>query len=161
MYSEAIYCQVPPKKKAIYYCNRALVNIKIENFAIALFGNFIVWNILDAKDSIKNDPTFVKAYYRRGSANLALGHLDLAVKDFKQVCKMLPNDKDAREKYEVTLKEFKLREFAKCLGYDDQKVEVKVEDIIVEDSYAGPRLDDGVQGITKEWVVSMMDFLKN
>jgi len=23
MYSEAIHCKVPPKKKAIYYCNRA------------------------------------------------------------------------------------------------------------------------------------------
>jgi len=64
MYSEAIYCTVPPKKKAIYYCNRALVNIKLENYAIALF---------DSKDSIKYDPTYVKAYYRRGSAYVALG----------------------------------------------------------------------------------------
>lgn len=39
MYTEALFCKVPPKKKAIYYCNRALVNIKQENFAIALFGN--------------------------------------------------------------------------------------------------------------------------
>jgi hypothetical protein len=38
MYSEAIFCKVPPKKKAIYYCNRALVNIKLENYAVALFG---------------------------------------------------------------------------------------------------------------------------
>jgi tetratricopeptide (TPR) repeat protein len=38
MYSEAIFCKVPKKKKAIYYCNRALVNIKLENYAIALFG---------------------------------------------------------------------------------------------------------------------------
>jgi hypothetical protein len=37
-YSEAIYCKVPPKKKAVYYCNRALVNMKCENYAIALFG---------------------------------------------------------------------------------------------------------------------------
>ncbi len=38
MYSEAIFCKVPPKKLAIYYCNRAFVNIKCENYAIALFG---------------------------------------------------------------------------------------------------------------------------
>ena len=38
MYSEAIFCKVPRKKKAIYYCNRSLVNLKLENYAIALFG---------------------------------------------------------------------------------------------------------------------------
>jgi len=54
---------VPPKKKAVYYCNRALVSIKTENFALALF---------DAKDAIKCDETNVKAYYRQGSAHLAL-----------------------------------------------------------------------------------------
>lgn len=46
MYSEAIYCKVPAKKKAIYYCNRALVNMKLENYAIALFGKpylFIIY----------------------------------------------------------------------------------------------------------------------
>ena len=62
-YSEAIYCKVPPKQKAIFYCNRALVSIKTENYALALF---------DAEDAIKCDEMYVKAYYRRGSAHLAL-----------------------------------------------------------------------------------------
>ena len=62
-YSEAIFCNVPPKKKAIYYSNRALVSIKTENYALALY---------DAKDAIKLDPTYIKAYYRQGSAHLAL-----------------------------------------------------------------------------------------
>ena len=39
-YSEAIYCDAPNDKKAIYYNNRALVNLKMENYAIALFGRF-------------------------------------------------------------------------------------------------------------------------
>lgn len=38
MYSEAIFCKVPKKNKAVYYANRAFVNIKLENYAIALFG---------------------------------------------------------------------------------------------------------------------------
>lgn len=87
MYSEAIFCKVSKKKKAVYYCNRALVNLKLENYAIALF---------DSKDAIKCDETYVKAYYRRGTAYVALNQLDLAIKDFKQVCKMMPSDKDAR-----------------------------------------------------------------
>jgi len=46
----------------------------------------LIKNILDAKDSINCDETYPKAYYRRGSAYVALGQLDLAVKDFKKVC---------------------------------------------------------------------------
>lgn len=32
--------------KAVYYCNRALVNIKLENYAVALYGiiEYIVFN---------------------------------------------------------------------------------------------------------------------
>jgi serine/threonine-protein phosphatase 5 len=69
-YSEAIFCNVPPQKKAIYYCNRALVSIKTENYALAL---------VDSKDAIDLDPKNVKAYYRLGSANLALNKFDLAI----------------------------------------------------------------------------------
>lgn len=43
-YSEAIFCKVSKKQKAIYYCNRALVNIKLENYAIALFGKLLFEN---------------------------------------------------------------------------------------------------------------------
>ncbi len=76
-YSEAIFCKVPKKQKAVYYANRAFVNIKLENYAIALF---------DANESISSDPTYSKGYYRRGSANVALNHMADAVKDFKKVC---------------------------------------------------------------------------
>jgi hypothetical protein len=59
----------------------------------------------------------------------------------------MPSDKDAREKYESTMKEYKYRELAKCIGYDDQKVTIKIEDIVIEASYNGPRLDNGVDDI--------------
>ena len=42
LYSEAIFCKVPKKQKAIYYANRAFVNIKLENYAIALFGKIFI-----------------------------------------------------------------------------------------------------------------------
>ena len=78
-YSEAIFCNVPLNKKAIYYCNRSLVSIKLENYALALY---------DANDAIKCDECYFKAYYRRGSAHLAMNQYDKAIGDFKQVCKM-------------------------------------------------------------------------
>ena len=70
-----------------------------------------------------------------------MNQLDLAVKDFRTVCKLEPQNKDARSKYEITLKEHKLRELVKCLGYDNTKVEVNVEDMQVESTYVGPRLE--------------------
>jgi hypothetical protein len=60
----------------------------------------------------------------------------------------------------MTMKEFKLREFAKCIGYDDKKVEINTEDIVVESSYTGPKLDDADE-INAEWVVKMMDYFKS
>ena len=114
-------------------------------------------NILDANDSIKCDETYPKAYYRRASANAALNHLDLAVKDFKKVCQLLPNDKDARDKYQMTMKEHKAREFAKCIEKDDIRVVVNVDDMVVEASYDGPRLDK-IEELTPQWVVEMMGY---
>jgi len=58
------------------------------------------------------------------------------------------------------LKEHKLREFAKCLGYDNTKIEINVEDMTVEDSYAGPRLDNGIEELNLEWVISLLDYMK-
>jgi serine/threonine-protein phosphatase 5 len=46
--------------------------------------------LFDAKDAIKQDPTNVKAYYRLGSANLAMGKYEIAIEQFKTVCKMQP-----------------------------------------------------------------------
>lgn len=55
------------------------MHIKREDYALSLF---------DANAAIKADDMYVKAYYRRGSAHLALNQLDLALRDFRNVCKM-------------------------------------------------------------------------
>ena len=54
---------------------------------------------LDACEAIKFDEKNVKGYYRRGQAQAALNQMQKAVESFKTVCKMQPNNKDAREKY--------------------------------------------------------------
>mmetsp|Transcript_8651 Transcript_8651/g.13417 ORF Transcript_8651/g.13417 Transcript_8651/m.13417 type:complete len:211 (+) Transcript_8651:659-1291(+) len=69
---------------------------------------------------------------------------------------MEPKNKDAREKYDNTLKEFKEREFQKCLGYEDQRVNVNVDNIMVESSYDGPRLEKSTDEIDSDWVVKLM-----
>jgi serine/threonine-protein phosphatase 5 len=57
--------------------------------------------LLDATEAIKADPTFTKAYYRRGSAYIALSHFDDAIKDLKKAVKMCPSDKEAKLKLEL------------------------------------------------------------
>ena len=72
------------------YSNRAMAHIKAESYGLA---------ISDAEAAIALDPTYIKAYYRRASANYALGKYKLALRDFKAVCKLRPRDKDARSKF--------------------------------------------------------------
>ena len=59
----------------------------------------------------------------------------------KQFLQVEPQNKDAREKYQITLKEHKEREFAKCIQTEDERIIVNLEDIVVEEGYFGPRLD--------------------
>ena len=61
----------------IYFCNRAIANIKLESFGGAL---------ADANKAIELDPKFIKAYYRRGIALMSLQRFSEAVKDLKKVC---------------------------------------------------------------------------
>jgi hypothetical protein len=57
------------------------------------------------------------------------------------------------------MKEHKEREFAKCIMVEDARIEVKLEDIVVEESYQGPRLESA-EAINAEWVEAMMEYMK-
>lgn len=74
---------------------------------------------------------------------------------------MQPKNKDAREKYQEVMKEHRLREFQKCLGYGDSTVDIKIEDIEVESGYAGPRFEKSTDEISEEWVKSLMQWQKD
>ena len=69
---------------------------------------------------------------------------------------MQPNNKDARNKYEETLKEHRLRQFQSCLGYDDSRVDINIDDIVVDPSYDGPRFEKSVDEINEEWVKNLI-----
>ena len=87
LYSEAL--EYAPTS-AIILSNRAQAYIKVENYGLAMN---------DATAALEFDPSYVKAYYRRGSAQFALGHYKDARKDFRKVCTVKPKDKDARAKF--------------------------------------------------------------
>jgi len=142
-YSEAI--EIAPN--AIFYSNRAQALIKLESFGLA---------IMDANEAIKCDPNYLKAYYRRGSANFALGKPKAALKDFRAVAAIAPKDKGALEKMKACQKEVRREAFENAIEKgESEKQSYNFDSMVVEASYDGPHLDDGP--VTMAFVEEMME----
>ena len=62
----------------MYYANRSIANLRLENFGYALN---------DVSKAIEIDKFYTKAYYRRAAAFMSLGKYKLALKDFEYVSK--------------------------------------------------------------------------
>jgi tetratricopeptide (TPR) repeat protein len=117
----------------IILSNRAQAYIKVESYGLAMS---------DATSALKSDPNYAKAYYRRGSAQFALGHLKDARKDFRKVCQLNPKSKDARAKLKACEKSIRQDLFLKAIEsektaplsatYDPNSI------VISPDSYDGP-----------------------
>ncbi|KAL1932684.1 hypothetical protein VTP01DRAFT_8362 [Rhizomucor pusillus] len=141
---------------AAYYTNRAFCHLKLESYGYA---------IADADAALKIDPSLVKANYRRASANMALGKFKDALKDLKVVCKKAPGDKDAKQKLDECQKIVKRIEFEKAIEHDDRTPSVAdsldPDDLTVEASYDGPKIDDSTKQITKEFVQQMIQRFKD
>lgn len=54
----------------------------------------------DCNTSLKLDPTFVKAYHRRGTARFHTGKMEQALDDFKKVLSIEPHNKAALQEFE-------------------------------------------------------------
>jgi tetratricopeptide (TPR) repeat protein len=91
---------------AVILSNRAQAYINVENYGLA---------IADASAALESDPNYAKAYYRRGSAQFALGHLKDAKKDFRKVCQLQPKSKDARAKFQACEKAIREEAFRKAI----------------------------------------------
>lgn len=131
---------------AVFYANRAMAMIKLESYGSA---------ILDANSAISLDPAYIKGYYRRGSANFALGKFKEARKDFRTVCKLKPKDADAKKKLAACEKAVKAQLFQDAIE-SEQTVplaqKLNVDEIVVESSYDGPHLEysetaDGIETV--------------
>ncbi|CAG5130523.1 unnamed protein product [Candidula unifasciata] len=149
-YSEAI--KLNPFVAA-YYGNRSFAYLRTECFGYALS---------DASKALALDKNYLKAYYRRASANMALGKFKLALKDFEAVTKARPNDKDARMKYDECNKICKRLAFEKAIASDDGKCvadSIDINSLVIEASYDGPHLQDGK--VTKEFVDDLLEAYKD
>jgi serine/threonine-protein phosphatase 5 len=147
-YSEALDLLGEENPNAIILSNRAQAYIKVENYGLA---------IADATLAIKTDPTYPKAYYRRGTAEFALNKPKQARKDFKMVCKLRPKDKDARMRYAECEKMVKEAAFAAAIQSAQTAPlsdSYEPNDIVINSGYDGPHPSGG------DTCLSMDDFEK-
>lgn len=152
MYEAAL--QVDPAS-AILYANLSLVNFKLENYGFAQSSTLYS----DASKAIELDPRYVKAYYRRGSALFALCKYKEAIRDLKAVCKIVPDDIDAKRKLQLAQKELRSIQFAESIETDRTLPALNSDSMVVPETYTGPVFpDNGV--IDTEWVQALMVYFK-
>lgn len=130
--------------------NRAAVHLKMESFGAAM---------TDANRAISLDKTYIKAFYRRGSAYIGLGKMKQALRCFEAVAKVKPKSKDAKRKVAACKKAVLRERFEKAVEVKDApKVSetIDVDLIEVPSSYDGPRLSKTGQ-LTPEFVKDLTE----
>lgn len=139
------------KIQAVLLGNRANARLKLEQYGYA---------INDATEALQVNPSYIKAYYRRGSAYFALSKYKEARKDYAVIVKILPGDKDAALKLKECEKRIRELAFAKAIEGDSLRVRVcdsiDVDAMAVDDSYTGPRIQDDGK-VTIEFINAMLD----
>lgn len=102
---------------------------------------------------------------------MALSKFKDALKDFKAVTKVAPGDKDARSKMVECEKEVRRRQFEEAIACDElhrSAIELlgDINEMIVEESYQGPRLEISTDGsgemiITQDFITNLLPYLKS
>ncbi|CAG2114070.1 unnamed protein product [Medioppia subpectinata] len=151
LYTEAIELDATI---ATYYGNRSIAYLKKEFYGYAL---------TDASKAIDLDKNYIKGYYRRAAAQMALNRFKQAVRDLETVVKYRPNDTDAKNKYNECLKIVKRLAFERAIAVDEVKKSVSesidLESMSISDDYDGPQLTDGK--VTKEFMIELMDYFRD
>lgn len=140
---------------AVYWANRAFARTKLEEYGSA---------VEDSTRAIEIDQKYVKGYYRRGAAHLAMGKFKDALKDFKQVAKIVPRDPDAMKKLRECEKAVQKMRFEEAIATNDRdRVSVAesldYHSIEVEDSYKGAMLEG--DAVTLDFIKIMMEDFKH
>jgi len=155
LYTKAV--ELSPRN-AVYLSNRAFAYTRLEQYGSA---------IADATAAIEIDPTYVKAYYRRGSASLLLGKYEQGLKDFRSVAKALPRDPDARKKLKECEAAVRKMRFEAAIAADDAGAAplydtVDPKEMAVEEGYDGARMEgEGMDVVTLDFVRKMVEDFKD
>ena len=104
----------------------------MENYGLA---------INDADEAINYCPEYPKSYYRKADGLISIDKYKEAKQCLKKlVIELKIQDKQAQEKYKFVTKVIKERAFAEAI-HKDEEVKVAPGELIVEESYNGPKLE--------------------
>lgn len=159
-YTKAIEAEPPTKDTATCYGNRSFAACKLEQFGQALS---------DANKAIELDPLYIKAYYRRAAAYMALNKHKLALDDFKKVEQLqvqLNNpDKFINAKIKECEKLIARLAFERAIRVDARKEKplaytTDCDSIAVESDYDGPRLKNHKK-VTEGFILELIKHLRD
>eukprot|EP01084_Bolivina_argentea_P143082 251310_1 len=139
------------------YNNRAFAYFRLE-----MYGQVV----LDASQAIKLK--FWKAYYRRGCANIALGRMAKAKKDFEKAKENFPKNKDIKTKLKLATKAFNQQKFFEAIATEagtpiSETIKISdFDDPTKDNKYDGPILiNDNIKCINLEWIKQLHEYQKN
>jgi serine/threonine-protein phosphatase 5 len=93
----------------------------MENYGLA---------ITDCDEGIKLDPTYIKSYYRQGSAYLLLSKLEQAKANFTKANQLSNSkDDDILEKLKLVKELIFKKKFAEAIRKEEEEEEIKLTDI--------------------------------
>ncbi|CAF1434340.1 unnamed protein product [Adineta ricciae] len=140
---------------AVLYSNRSFAYLRREWYGYAL---------IDAKKALEYDSKYIKAFYRRASAHMALGKYALALGDYEYVKKACPNDKDALMKYEECKKIVTRIRFEKAIAVDESAKsvvnQIDLNSMTVEKEYDGPHLESDGR-VTSDFMFQLLPYFEN
>ncbi|KAJ2459170.1 Palmitoyl-protein thioesterase 1 [Coemansia sp. RSA 2424] len=118
-----------------FFTNRAQCHLLTEGYGAARD---------DANAALELDPGFIKAYYRRAAALLAMGKLKEARADYREVTKRAPKDAVAHKKHAECDKLYRRIQFEKAIDSDSDRKRVAdsvdLSKFPLPEDYTGPRM---------------------
>ena len=153
-YTEAINLYVDSPLNAIIYANRSWINLKLDNNSLALE---------DAKSAIESDPNYIKAYYRRGTANFFLFRFEDALDDFNFLLSKYPDEKeliDKINKTKIALKKINLN-LSQDNDFDTSEIEKLITTLNIDFNEYKGAIYHGRGSLTLEWIKDVINDMKN
>lgn len=154
---EAYTKAIEINETAVYLANRSLAYLRTECFGYALE---------DAMKAIALDSSYVKGYYRKASAHMALGQYKEALSDYEMVVRVAPTDKTARIKLSECQKIVRRKAFEQAIAVEEQPSALESIDptvITIEDTYQGPHMEQDISGnyiVTESFMLALMEHYK-
>lgn len=159
-YTKAIEAEPLRKETAPCFGNRSFAACKLEQYGQAL---------TDSNQAIELDPLYIKAYYRRAAAYMALNRHKNALDDFKKVAELqkeLNNpDRFIYAKIKECEKLIHRLAFEKAISVEAKEEKplaytTECDLIAVENNYDGPRLKNDKE-VTLDFVKELIEYFKN